>query len=79
MGHFPTWNITCFKCFGVFQYKLGKVTVTNETFCGNRHINLCTKHVWTHLSEFHVNIPRLDITRLGISLVSSDLVCFSIN
>ena len=34
MGHFPTWNITCFKCFGVFQHYSSKVTMTNETFCG---------------------------------------------
>ena len=34
MGHFPTWNITCFKCFGVFQHLLCIITVTNETFCG---------------------------------------------
>ena len=40
MGHFPTWNITCFKRFGVVQHKLGKITLTNETFCENRHIYL---------------------------------------
>ena len=28
---------------------------------------------------FHGNIPRWGISQLGISLVSSDLVCFSIN
>ena len=39
-GHFSTWNITSFKRFDVFQRLLGKVTVTNETFCGNRHIYL---------------------------------------
>ena len=30
-------------------------------------------------NRFHGNIPRWDISQLGISLVSSDLVCFSIN
>ena len=43
------------------------------------YVNLCTKHIWTNLSGCHGNIPRWGISQLGISLVSSDLVCFSIN
>ena len=39
-GQFLTWNITCFKGFGVFQHLLGNFTVKNETFCRNRYIYL---------------------------------------
>ena len=34
---------------------------------------------WTHLKRFHGNIPRWGISQLGISLVSNDLVFFSID
>ena len=37
------------------------------------------KHIWTHHIGFHGNIPKWGISQLGISLVSTDLVCFSIN
>ena len=37
------------------------------------------KHIWTHLKGFHGNIPRWGISKLGIPLVSTDLVFLSIN
>ena len=53
--------------------------MTNETFCGNRHIYL-------GLSKFgHIKLDFMEIfqdgafSQLGISLFSCDLVCFSIN
>ena len=79
MGHFPTWNITYFKGFGVFQYELGKFIVTNDNYSGNRHMHVGIEHIWTHLIGFHGNIPRWGISQLGISLISSHLVCFNIN
>ena len=51
--------------------------MTNETFCGNRHIYLGFS-IFGHIG-FYGNIPRRGISHLGLSLVSSDLVCFNIN
>ena len=34
---------------------------------------------WTHFKRFHGNTSRWGISQLGISLVSNDLVFFSIN
>ena len=53
--------------------------MTNDTYSENRHINLGTWHIWTHLIGFHGNIPRLAIAQLGISLISCKLVCFNIS
>ena len=36
------------------------------------------EHIWTHLIGFHGNVPRWGTSQLGISLISSDLVCFNI-
>ena len=38
MGHFPTRNNFYFKKFGVFQTKLVKIHVTNDTFSWNIYI-----------------------------------------
>ena len=51
--------------------------MANEIFCGNRHIYLGLS-IFGHIG-FYGNIPRWGISQLGISLASSDLVCFSIN
>ena len=48
--------------------------MTNDTYSGNRHISVGIGHIWTHLIEFHVNIPSRGISQLGISISSSDLV-----
>ena len=53
--------------------------MTNDTFSGNRHIYVGIEPILTHLIGFHGNIPRWGISQLGISLISSDLVCFNIN
>ena len=53
--------------------------MTNDTYSKNRHIYVGIEHIWTHLIELHENIPRLGTSQLGISLISSDLVCFNIN
>ena len=79
MGHFPTWNITYFKFLGVFQHKKVKFSAKNDSYSGNRHIYVGFQHICTHLIGFYGNIPRWGLSQLGISLVSSDLVCFSIN
>ena len=52
--------------------------MTNDTYSGNRHMFVGIGHIWTHLIGFHGNIPSLGISQLGISISSSDLVCFSI-
>ena len=52
--------------------------MTNVPFSGNGHIYVGIEHIWTHLIGFHGNILRWDISQLGISLISSDLVCFNI-
>ena len=52
--------------------------MTNDTYSGNRHIYVGIEHIRTHLIGFHGNIPRWGPSQLGISLVSSDLVCFGI-
>ena len=59
------------------QHLVVKVTVTNDTFSGKGHINIGT--ILTPLIGFHGNIPRWGTSQLGISLISSDLVCFNIN
>ena len=52
-----------------------KVTVTNDTL----------DFTYWNISEigiiclFHANIPSWGTSQLGISLISSDLVCFNIN
>ena len=51
----------------------------NDTYSGNRHVYIGAYHIWTHLIGFHGKIPRWGISKLEILLVSSDLVCFSIN
>ena len=61
------------------QHLVVKVTVTNDTFSGKGHINIGTKHILTPLIGFHGNIPRWGTSHLGISLISSDFVCFNIN
>ena len=53
--------------------------MTSGTFCGNRRIYEGAYHIWAQLIGFHGNIPRWGILQLGIILVSSDLVFFSIN
>ena len=53
--------------------------MTNDTYSGNRHIYVGIEHIWTQLIGFHGNIPRWGTSQLGISLISSDLVCFNIN
>ena len=53
--------------------------MTNDLLSGNRHMYVGIEHIWTHLIGFHVNILRLGISQLGISLISSHWVCFNIN
>ena len=53
--------------------------MTNDTYSENRHIYVGIGHIWTHFIGFHGNIPRLGTSKLGISLISSDLVYFNIN
>ena len=53
--------------------------MTNDTYSGNRHMYAGIEHIWTHLIGFHGHIPRWGTSQLGISLISSDLVCFNIN
>ena len=53
--------------------------MTNDTNSGKSHIYVGIEHIWTHLIEFHGNISRWGTSQLGISLISSDLVCFYIN
>ena len=53
--------------------------MTNDTYSGNRNMNVGIEHIWTHQVGFHGNIPRLGTSQLGISLISSHLVCFNIN
>ena len=53
--------------------------MTNDTYSGNRHIYVGIEHIWKHLLGFHRNIPRLGTSQFGISLISSDMVCFNIN
>ena len=53
--------------------------MTNDTYSGNRHMYVGIEHIWTHLIGFHGNNLRFGISQLGISLISSHLVCFNIN
>ena len=53
--------------------------MTNDTYSGNRLMYVGIEHIWTHLIGFHGKIPRWGTSQLGISLISSDLVCFNIN
>ena len=53
--------------------------MTNDTYSGNRHIYVGIEHIWTHLIGLHGNSTRWGTSQLGISLISSDLVCFNIN
>ena len=53
--------------------------MTNDNYSGNRHMYVDIEHIWTHLIGFHGNILRWGIFQLGISLISSHLVCFNIN
>ena len=50
----------------------------NDTNSGNTHMYVGIEHIWIHLVGFHGNIPSWGISQLGISVSSSDLVCFSI-
>ena len=52
--------------------------MTNDTYSGNIHIYVGIEHIWSHLIGFHGTILRWGPSQLGISLISSDLVCFSI-
>ena len=61
------------------SHQLGKFIVTNDTYSANRHINVGIEHISTHLIRFNGNIPRWGTSQLGISLISSDFVCFNIN
>ena len=51
----------------------------HDTYSGNRHMYVGTEHIWTHIIGFHGNILIWGISQLGISLISSHLVCFNIN
>ena len=53
--------------------------MTNDTNSGQRHIYVGIEHIWTHIIGFHGNILIWGISQLGISLISSHLVCFNIN
>ena len=53
--------------------------MTNDTNSGKRNINVGFEHIWTHLIGFQGNIIRLGTSQLGISLISSDFMCFNIN
>ena len=53
--------------------------MTNGTYSGNRHMRVGFEHISTHLIGFHGNIPKWGTSQPGISMSSSDLVCFSIN
>ena len=53
--------------------------MTNDTYSANRHINVGIEHISTHLIRFNGNIPRWGSSQIGISLISSDFVCFNIN
>ena len=53
--------------------------MTNDTYSGNRLMYVGIEHIWTHLIGFHGSILRWVISQLGISLISSDLVCFNTN
>ena len=53
--------------------------MTDDTYSGNRHMYVGMEHIWTDLIGFHGNILRWGISQLGISLISSHLVCFTIN
>ena len=53
--------------------------MTNDTFVQTDIFIKVLAYFLTNLIGFHGNIPRWDISQLGISLDSSDLVCFSIN
>ena len=52
--------------------------MTNDTYGGNRHMNVGIEHILTQLIGFHGNIPSWGISQLRISISSSDLVCLSI-
>ena len=49
--------------------------MTNDTYSGNRHINVGIEHIWTHLIGFHGNIPRSGTSQLGISLLFQEIWC----
>ena len=51
--------------------------MTNETFSKIRHIYLGLS-IFGHILKDFIKIPIWDISQLGISLVSTDLVFFSI-
>ena len=51
--------------------------MTNEIFCRNRHIHLGLS-IFGHILKDFMEIFLDGISQLGISLVSSDLVFFSI-
>ena len=75
----PNLEYNLFQVILLFQHKLGNFFVTNDTNNGNRHINVGIEHIWTHLIGFHGNILRWGTSQIGISLISSDLVCFIIH
>ena len=52
--------------------------MTNDTYSGNRHNFVDIEHISTNLIGFHGNISSSGISQHGISISSSDFVCFSI-
>ena len=80
-GNIPSWGTSQLGislissdlvCFNIYK-------VYNDTYGGNRHMYVGIDHIWTHLILFHGNIPSWGTSQLGISQISSDLVCFNIN
>ena len=52
--------------------------MTNDTYSGKGHISLGTKHILTPLIGFIRNVSSWGTSQLGISLISSDLLCFNV-
>ena len=52
--------------------------MTNDTYSGNRRMNVGIEHIWTHLIGFHENIPQVwGTSQLGISLLFQEIWCVS--
>ena len=82
-GNIPRWGTSQLEISLISSdlvcSTLGKFIVTNDTKRGKEHTILGIEHIWTHLIGFHGNVLRWGTSQLGISLISSDLVCFNIN
>ena len=57
-GAFPNLEYHLFQVIWFVSALIMLFYCKNDTYSGNRHINVGFKHTCTHLIGFHGNIPR---------------------